>query len=90
MDLCPNSLQSDCKQKQTLYIHRQICVYTDDRVKLSCVQEAFKQMHITPFSGLTAALNYTHRDLKLKPRAETQQCFQTLYDLIKVILQIIL
>lgn len=55
------------------------------------MQEAFKQMHITPFSGLIAALNYTHRDLKLKPhaRAEAQQCFQTLYDLIKVIIQIL-
>lgn len=87
-------LQTGTRQSflQILYIHIQICVYTDYRVKLSCVQEAFKQMHITPFSGLTAALNCTHRDLKLQPRAraEAQQCFQTLYDLIKVILQILL
>lgn len=84
-------LQTGTRQSflQILYIHIQICVYTDYRVKLSCVQEAFKQMHITPFSGLIAALNYTHRDLKLEPRAEAQQCFQTLYDLIKVIIQIL-
>lgn len=79
MDLHPNSLQSDCKQEPDspscrffTFIYR--FVFTQITFK------AFKQMHITPFSGLIAALNYTHRDLKLEPRAEAQQCFQTLYD----------